>query len=52
MSDEWLNAIYWSSFLLGTFPIKECVEFTQYVLGRQYKIMWPKQEKFLAFYLW
>ena len=26
MSDEWLNAIFWSSYLFGIFIIKYCVE--------------------------
>ena len=34
MSDEWLNAIYWSSPLFGIFIMKQCVEFSLIFLGK------------------
>ena len=33
MSDKWVGAISWSSFLLGIFIIKECVAFNLITLG-------------------
>ena len=33
MSDEWLNAIFWSSCLFGIFIIKYCVEFSVIFFG-------------------
>ena len=33
ISDEWFDAICWSSLLLGIFMIKQCVGFSIIVLG-------------------
>ena len=50
-SDEWLDAICWSSLLLEIFIIKEFVAFSLIVLGPlEIRLTW-KRVKWWAFYL-
>ena len=51
MSYEWLDAICWSSLLLGIFIIKQFVAFSLIVLGPfEIRLIW-KRVKCWVFYL-
>ena len=49
MSDEWLDAIFWSSRLLGIFMIKESAAFSLIVLGILKYDFDKKASKILSF---